>query len=334
MSRAQEAVAQRTVDWRDVALWLGVFFGGVQVILAFVALVWEHRASFEVQSIGNNIGVDLGGLIASLGNVLNAWPSLIPGLQAGAILLFLLAGSRALAFPDDADLKSANGSTAQFQRYWTAFWVCLFLLYALKTIVALRLGPSADALTSLSPHIENGLDVLSSMYIFLCYFVLTTPTSGDLSSRQRLLWAGVRIAWWGVAGALIIGGWMLPLEPSTAGEPRFYFAALLGLIASIALGMFVGRLESPFLSLAKWSLTALYGYAALQMAAPLAGRDPGLNAMLIVLMFPLKILLFVEVRRVLEKGWLTHHMFAARSLGDSMAKTRAQFLARALPARR
>ena len=110
-----------------------------------------------------------------------------------------------------------------------------------------------------------------------------------------------------------------PDAPGTFGK-QAYFDAVQGLLSGWNLRSSLVELESRLIDSSRWIVAALYAYAVLQFSYPILtvnNPEKSLTFLFVTsLALLLKVLLFLEFRRIIITSALTYYVFEYRKLLD------------------
>lgn len=283
--------------------------------------------------------------------------------QAFVVGLLLFAIPKPIV--DDGVATRATVSVHQFHWTWRALWTSWFVLYVLLAIMEamilfhLYVEPyqpgwlvgSTEQLLYFAgfSSLGNSANNLTTVCIFILYLILsekTTVTEHNGSVKAaRLPW---RI---GVAVTLLLAVMeftqfaLLTLTnaqyentadalryantiKSQVAEIESTFRWISGLLAGLAIALFVGRLDSKFVGLSPWVIGLLYSYAVIQPGWASFSDKPifGLAALNTALF--LKCLLFVIVTWLLRTGLLLFYLDRISAIDEGVVDDRARFLAK------
>jgi hypothetical protein len=240
------------------------------------------------------------------------------------ILVLVLCGTKVPFSQNRPEHQNAIRASWQFFAFWSLLWVSILTFYCVWTWSEIY-GTRADHAT----HVL--LDVLSLLpmaFVFLCYFVLATPTTPPHPFEF------FRVALF----ILTIGGILILAEAgltSSNSALEGFFDGAQGLISGVVMALFVGRLDSKLMDSKRWIIAALYGYAVLQLAYPLIeGTEPDPSERLAILFLALifKLLLFWHVRSLIISGRLTYYMLEYRKITATSSDSWEEFKKEFFPA--
>jgi DNA-binding winged helix-turn-helix (wHTH) protein len=242
-----------------------------------------------------------------------------------------------------ADAKaSAESSRARYSRYWKFLlfaWTGLYLLLtlALRSKWPYELGRLGHYMIAVDPsHPYWWLSISSTVFnnfnslaIALCFLVLNLPTvfreEEPETSLNRL--AG-RMIFWGLLAiaAIALAEAVLIYYPRLAKDDYVWFEwmtrtnvvwatnLLSGVVGSITLALFVGRIQSKFLGASTWLPLAFYLYVAIQSLYVTLLEGAAWGAAIIEAALILKCLLYLYVAWLFKSGRLLYYLVRVKTI--------------------
>jgi DNA-binding winged helix-turn-helix (wHTH) protein len=323
-------------------LWVKIFFGlGVALSLAYLFIymssdlfVWWPDPPTVLCLI--QFVVVLGALAASR-PVFDRGVKEFPRDPIANAALMTICGYTDLKKWADAK-AGADSSRERYSRYWKFLlfaWAGLYLLLTLALYSKWGAMPSGY-MGRVPDHHYWWLSIVSTVFnnfnslaIALCFVVLNLPTvfrEGEPETSLKRL-TGQMILWWLVAIAAIAAvEASLIYYPRVVGEDYVWFTwmtranvvwdmnLLSGVVGSITLALFVGRLQSKFLGPATWLPLAFYLYVAIQSLYVTLLEGETWSAAIIVAALILKCLLYLYVAWLFKSGRLLYYLVRVKTL--------------------
>jgi Effector-associated domain 1 len=223
------------------------------------------------------------------------------------------------------ELDACHGRIKQWVKTWRLLWLgwgALYAHHAMEHAAESFLGNERVRRWEWPlAALDTGIDNFNNVLLFFMFWVLSRPTYSDDKGRRRE-WRSLLA----MAGAVYAGAalqYQLGIAAADSRESIGLWTDLVsGVFATVCFGLLLSRLGSGFLSVHPLELAALYLYAAIQTAFPVAGLNrltpiPDPNVYLVglvlkLLTLALKIGMYVVVQRQITTGRLAFYMYAAR----------------------
>jgi hypothetical protein len=241
-------------------------------------------------------------------------------LVVQAITILFLIGSPSILprFQEKPEFRNAIAASRQFAFLWYFVWIGFFALYAIWSYYWTEISVGNE---SLPVHLAvDFLNLGTSALLFICYLamVLRSVPEDQLGWYRVIFWVFILVVAFIFAEGLTAR--YFPDAPGTFGK-QAYFDAVQGLLSGVGIALLVGRLESRLIDSSRWIVAALYAYAVLQFSYPILtvnNPEKSLTFLFVTsLALLLKVLLFLEFRRIITTGALTYYVFEYRKLLDS-----------------
>ena len=203
--------------------------------------------------------------------------------------------------------KATPDRLEQYTKYWRLLLLSWVFLYAFLAITSYKgweleilIASGANKLLGVKLIIFNTLfNYANTLMIVLCFYVLNKNGEHQQEgpgAKKALPVIGV-VAF--VGGNLLLVAFLFIAQLS--GENRVA-NLVTGIVAGIAMALFVGRLQSKFLGPPSWLLVALYSYTAIQpLFVYLEQNSPG-AVLLIDVALILKCLLYLYMAWLFQSG--------------------------------
>jgi hypothetical protein len=252
-------------------------------------------------------------------------PFALTCVQLLVILSLLFIIPRAALAPEGPLKQRVDLAVERIELFWRLAW----LIWAIEYLVLaghelyhqyfpnphvgvhLFTGGDAASLSALDIAIHvilNCLNNLSSLFIFLCAWMMAEETFKD--GRHRPPWSiGVFLV---VAISTLdllffLGYVFYPAFLSGAVWARgWYFEIFSGFIAGTTMAMLVGKLDTKVIGLPRWVLLTLYAYASLQVTWAMFEFDY-LRPFALALALIGKVLLFAIMYWLLKYGIMAYY---------------------------
>lgn len=250
--------------------------------------------------------------------------------------------------------RDVNQQLRKFKKYFLYFWWLTFVLYIFFLLDGLQVRFCLDKTGSLVvtsevlgivhtcgdaympsslavigkvlpyPFIQFSLATLNIMFVFWCFVVLHTPAFGEHAAvRQRLMLNYSRFVI-----LLLIA--IFPLLLFLTGGPKWdedmlrgyatVFNGVTGALSAIALALLIARMDGSLFGLPRWSILALFAYAAIQPLFIAFGLNVAVLNMVqkstLVAALLLKICFFLIVVHSLRSGKLANYLVCFPLLRD------------------
>lgn len=298
--------------------------------------------------------IDVGQIIAVLAIIVILWLA----LRRNDYEKDVVAGAAQRIFgevPEHAhSAVEVKEQLRKFKKYFLCFWFVTLFLYIIFLLDHLQIRFCFDKAGSLAvtskfsgiildcgdkylpsyltgiarvlpyPFIKFVLATLNIMFIFWCFAVLHTPAFGERAAvRQRLMFNYSRFVI-----LLLIA--VFPLLLFLTGGPKWdegklsgyatVFNGVTGGLSAIALALLIARMDSSLFGLPRWSIRALFAYAAIQPLFIVFALNVAVLNMVqrstLAAALLLKICLFLIVVHSLRSGKLTNYLVCFPFLRD------------------
>jgi hypothetical protein len=202
----------------------------------------------------------------------------------------------------------ANKALMQFKIAWTFVWTSWLLLYtALSAKCLLLSNVNIPKLEQVIKIFDNVFNNCASAAFVICYIIFSriTVKDGEKSGRFLLRWAS------GMLCLVLVGG----VVDVVIGPEKT--TSLYGILAGIAMALFIGRLNNKFINPSRFVIACLYSYMAIQTLYPLlVSSNTLINLSLANLAFILKIVFYLFILWIFRSGKLLHCFIETRKLID------------------
>jgi hypothetical protein len=278
---------------------------------------------------------------ATITRLFGAYAAAMPAVLHVVVLFVFMLLLGLLKYPEvhasrRESLDRALAALHQFRVAWSVVVLTWFLLYVIMTLQslpllppALRNGAKAQLIWSLLEIAFNNVQTLS---LGLCFLVLSESSLeslGDTGTRRYRSTMAIP-AFIGVMAVVILTAVQCLI--SSATQNTFHAALISGLLASVAFGLFIGRLESKYIEVSRGVMAALYLYAAVQVLFAFFAANAGLDAfaapirpVVVVAALLLKTLMFAFIYWCYATGRLLYYFDRVHHLQDSVSTDWTQF---------
>lgn len=233
--------------------------------------------------------------LAAGGDPRRPWAELgVDAVQALGIMCLLL-GSRRTRLPE---IRKTHPDTAQRMDEFFTWWIRLWWVWVIMYVSFVWKEPFGGLDDGLPNVLANTLNNLQSGALVLLYLALSSAAT----PRRRVSPRAIGLAILGIA----IVDCPSMLMPAEHAWPVL-MSILSGVIATVAFGLFAGRLETRYLNCGWLFLIAMFVYSGVQLLFPVF-RAPSpflkegvdlISVLLKVYALSMKFALFLVIRRLL-----------------------------------
>lgn len=235
-------------------------------------------------------------------------------------------------------IKYANEALEQYKFCWSLIWLSWLLLYAVlyfQTLTHIRIWNIITTLHTLSPKIIINLSLndvgqltptpvyafllnffnnLGTLFFILCYLVLTEITTENKETCKKIPdlipWAAISII------ITILDGFF---SFANLYPPPFFggiglFPLLAGILAGVAMTLYIGRFDSEFINAPTFLMASLYAYAIIQTFFYTYTGNNDLKLLIIILAFIFKIILFLFMVWLFKSRRLLFYFIRVRKI--------------------
>jgi hypothetical protein len=300
----------------------GWFVRTLMLLLIFLSLI--NISSATARNLSHQLGIGYKLSVEHMHVLLYAVECIVAIIIAFNIVLFGNSPPRKNQHKtDNAVLNAAADASRRFLRFWPLLWSSWFLLYLILTLVTLGVLPDDSSFVN---ALLNACNNASGVIMFSMYFEMAERSQEDPQQGAEVLYIPT--------GMVLLG--LLALEliftkslPGSASGISFVFSFASGIIIGVVTGLLITKLSTRIINLPLWATTCLVVYAVIQPIFPIIARSRGdfekdLAAVMLMIAFYGKILLFAVIQWARDTNRLVYYMARARRIYEEENETRVR----------